>query len=219
MDHTRHIGIYDASNLSVVLIGSGGIGAITALTLAKMGVRYLAVYDDDEVSEVNLPTQLHKVSELGSLKVYALRDMLHEFSDEIDLFPMPERVNPDTRFEATIVISAVDSIQARKDIWQAVDHSNVLWYMDARMGAEEFQLKVVDMSDPGSVVRYDQEIENEDDSRIPDAPCTMKATFYCASLASAMIGRTVRMIATGITPPYYYVQNLVSDFVFSARQS
>jgi len=219
MDHTRHLGIYDASNLSVVLVGSGGIGAITALTLAKMGVRYLAVYDDDEVSEVNLPTQLHKVKELGTKKVYALSEVLHEFSDEVDLFPVSERVTPDTRFEAGIVISAVDSIQARKDIWQAVDHSNVLWYLDARMGAEEFQMKVVDMQDPASVVRYDREIAREDDANIPDAPCTMKATFYCANLAAAMIGRTVRMIATGITPPYRYVQNLISDFVFSARES
>ena len=52
MNHTRHMGIFQVpSTFSVTLIGAGGIGATTALTLAKMGVRILQIFDDDTVSE------------------------------------------------------------------------------------------------------------------------------------------------------------------------
>ena len=48
------------------------MGATTALTLAKMGYRYMNIYDADVVSEENTGTQLHKPSDIGNAKVLAL---------------------------------------------------------------------------------------------------------------------------------------------------
>ena len=49
----------------VTVIGAGGIGAATCLALAKMGVPFFTIIDDDVVSDVNMPTQLHRLADLG----------------------------------------------------------------------------------------------------------------------------------------------------------
>jgi hypothetical protein len=91
MDHTRHQNIYNIpTGFSVAIIGAGGIGAITALTLAKMGVQNMVLFDDDIVGEENIATQLHKVSDVGKLKVEALGFALQEYSDDISLMVSPE---------------------------------------------------------------------------------------------------------------------------------
>jgi molybdopterin/thiamine biosynthesis adenylyltransferase len=217
MNHDRHIGIFNASNLSVSLIGAGGIGAMTALMLAKMGVEVIAVYDDDIVSPENLATQLHRLDTIGQPKVTALQQTLAAFSDDTLVLPCQDRVTANKTLYGKVVISAVDSIQARKDIWAAVNNGSVGWYIDARMSAEEFQMYTIDMENQERVAKYDEMIASEDDSRIPDAPCTSKATFFCAALSSAIIGRTVRKIVCGIVPPRFYLQNLITDVVISIK--
>ena len=64
-------------------MGAGGLGAITALALAKMGVVQMTVWDDDQVSPANIPTQLHPVSDIGMYKVDSLQQTLERFSDDI----------------------------------------------------------------------------------------------------------------------------------------
>lgn len=212
MIHTRHIGIFDASHTHVTLVGAGGIGAMAALTLAKMGVSDLTIYDGDTVSPENLPTQFHRLDDLGRNKVDGLAETIRMFSDDTEVFPCAGRVTADMALYGTVVISAVDSIQARKDIWEAVKNGTCGWYLDARMAAEEVHLFTVNMDHPEW---YEEALAKEDDSRVPDLTCTAKATMFCSALSAAIIGRTVRKIITGIIPPRYYVQNLITDFVLS----
>lgn len=214
MDHTRHMNIFDASRLSVTLIGAGGIGAITALTLAKMGIAHLTVYDGDTISPENMSTQLHRVGTEDEPKVEALQKTLGLFSDDTLVYPNYGRINRDDELHGQIVISAVDSIQARKDIWAAVKAGKVGWYIDARMSAEEFQMHVVDMSLSAKVAKYDEMILDEDDSKVPDVACTEKATFYCAAIAAGQLGSAVRKILTGIRPADYLIHNILNDKLF-----
>lgn len=210
MDHTRHADIFRAESLSVTLVGAGGIGAATALALAKMGVGQLTVWDDDTVSEFNLPTQLHRLSDLGRLKVQALNQLILDFSDDTDFVAVPDRVIPEDHcgLEDYIVISAVDSIAARKGIWQSVKQGKVRWYLDSRMAAEEFHLFCVDMWD---YAWYEQMLAGEDDTNVPELSCTAKATFYTALIASGRIGLAVKRIAMGQKNPRVFIYNIAAD--------
>jgi molybdopterin/thiamine biosynthesis adenylyltransferase len=182
----------------VTLIGAGGIGAITGLTLAKMGVGMIEVWDDDEVSEENLATQLHKVSDIGKHKVIALREMLREFADDVVIYPERVRVTANTGISGQVVISAVDSIQARKDIWAALE-GRFEWYIDARMGAEIAQVFCVHRD---NTAWYEDMLNGQDDSSIPDEVCTRKATFFAATGISGILGSLVRKICTGQELPH-----------------
>ncbi len=212
MDHTRHIAIFDAAPLSISLVGAGGIGAMTALMLAKMGVGDLVIYDGDVISPENLPTQLHRLETEGEPKVDALAKTLALFSDDTRVYPVDgDVVINGEPLGGKIVISGVDSIAARKVIWDRVRAGHAAWYLDARMSAEEFHLYAVDLNDPLKVAKYEKMISAEDDSRIAEIACTQKATFYCAAMASGHIGSAVRKIATAHKPAYYVVHNIFHD--------
>lgn len=155
----------------------------------------MTVWDDDTVSEVNLPTQLHQVLHLGIPKVDGLRQTLEAFSDEITLDGSVERITENTTLgDFDLLISAVDSIAARQQIWKAMQSSDVGWYIDARMAAEKFDMFVVDMVDHGVRERYEEMLMTLSDSDVPEQTCTEKATFHCASAAAANMGAVLRNI-------------------------
>ena len=211
MDHTRHIGIFDASQWPVTLIGAGGIGAITAVILAKMGIPEITVFDDDTVDDENLATQFYRIDDLGRPKVTALEQLLHEFADDLDVHARNGRVTPGIKGDMLlnpVIISAVDSINTRKEIWKVVQTLPFLWYLDARMGAENLMLYCVPGSDRGW---YEKALASQDEDAIEDLPCTQKATIFTASVAGGLIGKTVRQIVTGLEPPRLLFYNIIGD--------
>jgi hypothetical protein len=215
VDHTRHMAIFQIpSGFSVTLIGAGGIGAVTALTLAKIGVETMDVFDDDVVSQENIPTQLHRVSDIGRLKVEGLAETLRQFSDDIDVLGSPLRVSAAEQIISTLVISAVDSIDARKAIWAALcnPQSNWNYYLDARMGAMEFQQFLIAKDSP-SMEHYAQALGAINDSDLPEAPCTAKATFFTAMIAAGHIGMTVANIVNGVAQPHRLVHNIPANWL------
>ena len=199
IDYTRQYDIISPEVLDdyhVTLVGAGGIGAATGLALAKLGVQWMDIYDFDRVDDVNIPTQLHKVSDIGRPKVVALANLMKEFSDEIKGEAHPHAMASDTFIGNPVVISAVDSIAARKEIWDATYNSQgVEWYLDARMGAETFQLYTVHLEDVDTVEPYQNMLRNLHDDDIPDAPCTARATIYTAFIAAGHIAHQVKRIA------------------------
>lgn len=207
MDHTRHMNLFDASRCPVTLIGAGGIGALTAVVLAKMGVPYLEIFDNDGVDEVNLATQFHRVKDVGKPKAHAVAALVREFSDETITETWVHRITQDIPLIGNrVVISAVDSITARKAIWSVLDKQRTTFYLDARMAAEEFHLYCVDAFLDWKW--YDQLLAGEDESTVTNIPCTAKATIYTAAIAAGHIGHTVKEIVCGNLPPRVQVHHI-----------
>lgn len=207
LDHTRHSGIFNAEDTSVVIVGAGGIGAITALTLAKMGVGYLEVWDGDKIESVNVATQWHSAAMIGKNKAVSLGLYVGEFAPGVQYYPHPRNMGPNDPIVANIVISALDSINTRKMVWKNLfkDESKWLWYLDARMGAEEFQLYSVDHSNDWDW--YEEYIGKWSDDDVAELPCTEKATIYTANGAASYIGATVKSIITKQPVPKVQAMN------------
>lgn len=216
MNHVRHENIFNIpASFSVTLIGAGGIGATTALTLAKMGVQTMVVYDDDTVGDENLPTQLHRISDVGLPKVSSLEGVLREFSDELSFHPRPIRVTEYETIRSSLVISAVDSISARQAIWRALmdNDSSAFWYLDARMASEEYQHFLINFDDANAVVAYEGKLMAMDENSAPDLPCTAKATFFTAMIAAGHIGTQVRNIVRGEARSHRLVHIIPNNFL------
>lgn len=158
----------------------------------------LTLLDDDTVSNENLGTQFHFVSDVGRDKADAVTNMVERFVDDVNITAAKKRVGYDANFNTDIVISAVDSIASRKELFWATRNSPVPWFMDTRMSAEEFHLYVVKMI--GNTRWYEDMIAGENDQNVPELPCTSKATIYLASVAAGIIGAAVKTIAIGQTP-------------------
>jgi len=202
------MGIFDASQISVTLIGTGGIGAITAIVLSKMGVETIALYDPDIVDDVNLPTQFFRLDDLTDFKVDAAGLAVEEFSDDTTVIANAHRVDSQTNpleLSANVIISAVDSIQSRKDIWKVAREAWFECYLDARMAAETFQLYAVS---PMDMAWYTNMLNRQTDENTPDLPCTEKATIYTAAFAAGHIAHAVKEIALGRSLPHAVIHDI-----------
>jgi len=216
MDHTRHSEIYDLSKMGVTLIGAGGIGAITGIAIAKMGISWIVIYDYDLVDDVNIPVQFHKYSDIGNSKAVSLAKSITEFTDLEAIHPIEERVDQETMLYGNVIISAVDSINARKGIWKAVNNSKAKFYLDARMSAQEFHLYCVDMSDDNAVTKYNEIIINETDDGISDEPCTAKATTFTALFAAGHVCNALKRISRDEKQPFHLINLIKADELYKS---
>ena len=192
----RQLDILDPEKLvrlAVTVIGAGAVGSFTTVALAKMGLGDLTVYDDDLVTDHNLPNQFYREVDVGRPKVEALAEIVHAFAG-ISIKGHQEKYTHQVL--AGLVVSAVDSMDARRTIWRRVRmNPAVVLFIDARMGAEVARVFTVDPTDPDDLRQYQASLHSSDDAF--QAPCTARATVYCAAGISALIASTVRQHVAG----------------------
>ena len=185
----------DLANLKVTVIGVGGIGSPTTLALAKMGVSQISVYDDDSVELHNLPNQLYRLSDLGKTKVEALSDATDDYAG-VSLETKAERF--ENQQLSGVVISGVDSMAARKAIWQKIKFNpSVQLYIEARMGAEVCRIHTVRPTDPTEVKWYETTLYSDEQAQ--DLPCTARAIIYTVFVVAGLIANQVKKLARGQT--------------------
>jgi hypothetical protein len=88
-----------------------------------------------------------------------------------------------------VVICCVDSMDTRVRIWREVKKYEPELYIDTRMGAEVGKVLVVHPSLSNSCRKYEEDLYPS--SEAYHAPCTAKATIYCAAGLASFIGATI----------------------------
>lgn len=181
----------------VTIIGAGGIGSFTGQFLAKMGITDITVFDFDGVEEHNLPNQMYPQDSLGLPKAKALMSEIERLDPAVQVTVRDERVTGETQLSG-IVISAVDSLPARKEIWKAVKmNMSVELFIDARMGAEIGHVRAVRPIKPKEIARFEQSMEGKG----VELPCTAKAIVYNGGMIASIISNLVKRQAMGEKVP------------------
>lgn len=188
----------EALETPVTVIGAGAIGSFTVMTLAKMGFENITVYDFDKVSIENMSCQWYGFDDIGQNKVTALASAIKR-DTRLGLAQRNER------FEGTknqveelgkIVITAVDSMEARKLIWNVCKKNpSVQWYIDPRMAAEYALGFVMNPNDEKDVISYEKTLYTDKNS--VSEPCTAKATIYTSTLIAGHVCKAVKDVITG----------------------
>jgi len=80
------------------------------------------------------------------------------------------------------IFCCVDSITARKHIWDAVK-DKVNFFCDGRMSAEV--LRIITACDTESRTNYPQTLFAQEQAQA--GPCTAKSTIYCANIAAGFM--------------------------------
>lgn len=180
------------------IIGAGAIGSCTALALAKMGFGNLNVFDDDKIEVENMNCQFYRHADIGKMKVVALGELIKDFTGEIiEIHPAKydgKRPLPG------IVISAVDSMKARRMIWDAHKERAVSTRLliDPRMGAESALTYAMRPMSPEDIVSYEKTLYTDEQAAFER--CTAKATMYTAFMLSGHVAKIVKDFVTGV--PY-----------------
>jgi molybdopterin/thiamine biosynthesis adenylyltransferase len=191
IDYWRQLDIVTPAELDVdiTIIGVGGLGSPIALALVKMGCPRLTLYDADSVEPHNLPNQLYRLADIGRPKVEALASLLREYAP-VDVRPVAEMVTDQP--QRGIVISAVDSMAARNDVWHSTIRyrAPVALYIDARMGGEVGRVLTVTPTNPLEIERYEQTLFTDEDG--VEDPCTAQATIYSTFSVAALVANQIK---------------------------
>lgn len=192
MELTRHADLIKGVNLDrkIVVVGAGSIGSYAVLALAKLGFNNIHVYDDGIVEEENISPQWYTERAIGVLKVEALKIEIRRHTGiTINVFPI--RIDSETTSHLashTILISAVDSMEARKLLIKTLGQKgNII--IDPRM-AIKF-LTIITSSDP---VYYNATLFS-DESAVQEA-CTNKASAFTSMLAGGLVAKVVLDVET-----------------------
>lgn len=163
------------------VIGIGAIGRQVALQLTAIGIPHLQLIDFDHVEIHNLPTQGYLVTDLKQPKVNATLEQCRQMSHNIKVDVIFDRFKRSTPF-GNCVFCCVDSITARKHIWEIVK-DKVNFFCDGRMSAEV--LRIITAFDSKSRTYYPQTLFAQEQAQA--GPCTAKSTIYCANIAAGFM--------------------------------
>ena len=193
--HTRQLGIVNPNllNISITVIGAGGIGSWATLALAKMGCSRLTVWDGDKVAPENIGSQLYGEKHIGRPKPEALASIISDLA-VITIAPVNQVWNGQP-LNSSIVIVAVDNMKTRKTIWNKIKLTQtVQWYIEARMAQELIRLYTIKMTDQEGHALYEKTLY--DDKKTDPIPCTERAVVYNTLACGSLITRQVKDIAT-----------------------
>jgi hypothetical protein len=168
--------------MRVTVVGAGSIGSNLVVLLARLGVQEITVIDDDVVEAHNLGHQDYKLTDIGRLKVEALRDRVKEIAD-IDINIQATRVDG-TDMKTDILVLAVDNMQSRKQILENADYQ---FCVDGRMGGES--LYVYSFSSLQEEEYWETWVADEE---IPSLPCGGKSINYVSYFISALMEISIK---------------------------
>ena len=106
----------------VLIFGIGGVGGHVVEALARMGIGYLELVDNDVVSESNLNRQLVATrSTLGRAKVDVMRERILDINPDAIVetrkcFYLPDSADAFDFTKYDYVVDAIDTVTAKIDI-------------------------------------------------------------------------------------------------------
>lgn len=206
------LNVEEIQQLTVMLVGTGSLGSFSALMLAKLGVENFILIDPDQVEEHNLPMQFYKKSQLGEHKAQALRDLLGEFEgvNAIAITDKFSRVQL-RHSDVNVLISAVDNMKTRKQIWNAFKRERVDLFIDVRAGGNVSEVYTVKKDDNKAYEFYENNLF--DDKEGQNLPCTERMTTYTAGIIGSLTASTVAQYVNGNNTPVQRIIDPVNSII------
>lgn len=205
--YERQLGIIDMGELQksrAVLIGAGSVGSFTALTLAKMGVKDIQIWDDDTVEVHNIASQFYQIKDIGMHKVHALHDIIGEFAN-VSISWIIEKYTGQKKLKAHVIIVTTDTMESRMIAFKEACRLGC-WFIDARMGAE---LGVVFRINCAVKVQQKYYLKHwYDDDEADDLPCTARTIIYNVQMLSALVCRAYKSIVMKEKIPKQMIFNM-----------
>lgn len=180
----------------VQVIGLGNLGSWLSLFLNRMGYN-LVLIDKDNLEPVNSSGQLYTNYNTNehTLKTEGIVDILCDFGSAVPDFKILTGDYTEMDFISPIVISCVDSMKVRRDIynkWKKQEDKKI--FIEAGSSAEGFEIYGItpDREEWYEQVRINDEVEGTEN-------CSYKATSHIGAMCSAYIAQILSNF-TGTNP-------------------
>jgi molybdopterin/thiamine biosynthesis adenylyltransferase len=188
------------------MIGCGGIGSFTALGLAKLGVPNLTFLDPDYVEDHNVPNQLFAPDEISENKALACANMVQVHNEFASVDYHPSKGEDMEKYEG-LVISGLDSMDARKEIWEQCIKlkPRVPLYIDARLSGQFIIAYAVNPCKTSDIKSYELTLHSDEEAE--DISCTERGIIDVGLQVASLLTRLVRMHFTGDGIPAITMMN------------
>lgn len=199
----------DKQGIGITVIGAGAIGSFATLALVKSGYYNVKVFDFDVVSIENMSCQGYRKKDIGKPKVEALAEIVKEFT-EVDIEVVNKKWEPSYQ-ENAIVIVAVDSMEARRTIFETIKGKclSVKYMIDPRMGAEVAAMYCVAPHVQADAENYNNTLYSDADAVAER--CTAKATNYTANMLAGLVVKCVKNLSLGQAYPRTVLWDIAKD--------
>lgn len=166
-------------NRTITVGGAGTIGTWLSLLIARTGEHTLIIFDNDTVEVHNMAGQLFRKSDIGKLKVDALKDLIFDLTDhdEGTIYTSDTRITDRTKV-TPVCMSCFDSMKARRDMftaWKKLEDREI--FIDGRMSIENYEIYTCLK---GQEDIYEMTLF--DDSEVPPQICSLKSTSHVGAL-------------------------------------
>lgn len=169
IDPLRHLTVFSPHAFDkrrVDIIGAGATGSRIVLSLAKLGVENIHVWDFDQIEEHNIANQAFSLLDVGKFKVDALAEVvLAATGTKITVHN--ERVDG-TQQLGEIVFLLTDTMNSRKEIWDKALKFKLQTKLliETRMGADSGRIYTVNPNKPGHIKKYEQTLYTDNEAEV-----------------------------------------------------
>jgi len=180
------------NNLSMSIIGCRSIGSFSALTLTKLGVGTLVLYDMDKVEPHNVSNQFFVLDDLDTYKAEATLNHCQHYkaNTEQQIISVNDKFT-NQQIKTELVLASVDNIEGRHNIFNMANQSpECKLYLDARMLADNLKIFTVDLTNDNDVLSFYKEFIEDVENQI--APCTRRTIIYNVLMCASLIGSIVK---------------------------
>jgi molybdopterin/thiamine biosynthesis adenylyltransferase len=175
-----------------------------------MGGSSIEVYDADSIEEHNIANQLYPVYMVGKKKAEALADVCRAYG-EVEITTHAERWDKSKSSDATIVISAVDNMEVRRELFEwAITQPQVEYFIDGRMSAQKMMVYTIN-------TKSDEERQFYRDCWYPQEKaspeiCGEKSVIFTVLLVAGLMLNSIKKIINGDKIPNEVYFDAINNF-------
>jgi molybdopterin/thiamine biosynthesis adenylyltransferase len=179
----------------VCVLGVGGLGSVSSLQLAGIGVGYLRIIDRDVVDLTNLQRQLiYNVSSIGYPKVEVAAKKLNDLNPGVKVDPIATSIGEENAESLVkgvdVVVDALDRFAPRFAINKACIKLKIPYVFGGAIEAYGNATTII----PGETPCLECLFHNADDSEIPTCERVGVIPPIINIIASIQVNETIRLI-------------------------
>lgn len=163
----RHEEVFGAAAFNprrIDVVGCGAVGSRIVMSLAKLGIETIHVWDFDMVADHNIANQLFGNSDVGALKTDALAALVLSATG----LSITKHEKCEGGEFGSVVFMCVDSMATRKSLWEGSIRYNptVDVMIESRMGADSGRVYTMLPCNMVSVEPYEKTLYGDDEAEV-----------------------------------------------------
>lgn len=166
LNFLRHESVFDPDQFheQVDVIGAGATGSRIVMSLARLGVKDIHVWDFDKIEEHNVPNQIFGRNDVGASKADAMRKLvLRDTGTKISSHK--RKVNGKQPL-GEVVFLLTDTMESREEIWKngIKNNTGVRLMIETRMGPDCGYVYSVNPCLPKDVRAWEKTLYKDEES-------------------------------------------------------